>query len=89
MTAVEQQDMSEAVSAVEEAAGILFDADTSVRSVGVGRHRGRPSFVAVRNSAAIVPLSGRLGGDSAPSKLLGFSVDYLDSFNDPVSARPA
>lgn len=75
-------EMAEARAAIDEAAATLFDADPAVRSVGVGRHRGRPAFVTVRNANVIVPMSA--SREAVPRRLLGFAVQHLESFHDPV-----
>ena len=74
-----------ALSKVETAAGILFDADPSVRSVGIGVAADGFGYVAVRNTKAIVPLSTRTGGSAGqfPQYIEGIPVHVINSFADP------
>jgi hypothetical protein len=73
-----------ALATVETAAGILFDGDPSIRSVGVGAATEGFSYVAVRNARTAVPLSAR-AGLSVPRQIEGVPVRLLNSFNDPVT----
>jgi hypothetical protein len=73
-----------AFSRVETAAGRLFDADSSVRSVGVGFATEGFAYVAVRNARTAVPLSAK-AGQSIPMTLEGVPVLLVNSFNDPVT----
>jgi hypothetical protein len=80
-------DFTTALANVETAAGILFDADASIRSVGVGTSTDGVSYVAVRNASAVVPLSGIAGTPSKPLPpyIEGVAVHVVNSFRDPIS----
>lgn len=72
-----------ALSAVNDAAARLFEADPRVRSVGVGASADGYEFVAVRNIRAAVPFQAVLGGDAAPTQIEGIPVVYVNSQMDP------
>lgn len=73
-----------ALGRVEDAARAIFDADGSVRSVGVGELDGGYGFVAIRNTRAPVALAARIGGAPLPTAFDGIPVTYRDSHMDPV-----
>lgn len=79
-------DFATALAKVEPAAGEIFDADATVRSVGVGRVEGGYGFIAVRNVRAILPLNAHLKYKSvpAPNSVDGIPVVYADSQADPM-----
>lgn len=77
-------ELANALAKVNEAAGILFDADKTVRSVGVSAARDGFGFVAVRNTRAVVPLSARAGAAQVPQQIAGISVHYVNSAADPL-----
>jgi hypothetical protein len=76
--------LSEAVEKVRNAASVLFDADPSIRSVGVGEVESGFGFVAVRNARAPVPYSAKMG-KAIPDKLDGIPVQFIISQADPSS----
>ncbi|MFL6676015.1 MAG: trypsin-like serine protease [Massilia sp.] len=80
-------ELSTALSAVEQAAAHIFDADARVRSVGVGRTDGGYGFVAVRNIQAPVALSARINKAlpaTLPTVFAGIPIRYSDSTADPA-----
>lgn len=78
-------ELNVALAKVELAAGQIFDADQSVRSVGVGKSADGYGFVAVRNILAPVPFKAKLGGGNLPTLIDGISVEYTNSRMDPVN----
>lgn len=72
-----------ALTHVQPVAGILFAADPSVRSVGVGRNGDGFGLVAVRNVHAPIPYAGRLG--ALPESHAGIPIRYLNSAADPAA----
>jgi hypothetical protein len=62
------------------AAAEIFDADPRVRSVGVGRHESAYGYIAVRNTAAILPQTVKL---TPLDELHGIPVVFVDSKRDP------
>jgi hypothetical protein len=76
--------LSEAVEKVRKAASVLFAADPSVRSVGVGQAASGFGFVAVRNARAPVAYSAKVG-KSIPDMFDGIPVQFIDSQADPSS----
>lgn len=79
-------DLDSALSKVEPAAGAIFDADATVRSVGVGLVGSDYGYIAVRNVRAILPLNAHLKSKSAPvpNSFDGIPVLYVDSQADPI-----
>ena len=75
-----------ALDAVQEAAGALFIGNPALMSLGIGRSGDGFGFVAVRNVAAAVPLTARLG--ELPASIDGIPIRYVDSTTDPVAGRP-
>jgi hypothetical protein len=76
--------LSEAVGKVRKAASVLFAADPSVRSVGVGEVASGFGFVAVRNARAPVAYSAKMG-EAIPAELDGIPVQFINSQADPSS----
>jgi hypothetical protein len=76
-------EFSVARSKVENAAGVLFETDPLVRSVGIGAARDGFGYIAVRNTSAPVPLSGRSAGE-IPHEIEGIPVQFVNSFDDPI-----
>lgn len=75
-------DLVTALSKVEPAAGEIFDADATVRSVGVGRVGNGFGYIAVRNVQAIIPFN--LQQKMAPlNSFEGIPVVYAESHADP------
>lgn len=72
-----------ALNLIRDAANEIFDADASVRSVGVGLVADGYGFIAVRNSRAISPFRGIIGARAAPTNIAGISVEYVNSSRDP------
>lgn len=62
---------------LDPAAAALFDADPTVRSVGITRHQDAYGFRAVRNSAMVVPLGATVG--PLPSSFDGVPVIVTDT----------
>jgi hypothetical protein len=77
-------EFSVALSKVENAAGVLFEADPLVRSVGIGPARDGFGYIAVRNTSVPVPLAGRSAGQ-IPHEIEGIPVQFVNSFDDPQS----
>jgi hypothetical protein len=77
-------ELSVALSKVENAAGVLIEADPLVRSVGIGPARDGFGYIAVRNASAPVPLSGRSAGQ-LPHEFEGIPIQFVNSFDDPKS----
>jgi hypothetical protein len=75
-------DLATALAKVEPAAGEIFDADPTVRSVGVGRVGDGYGYIAVRNVRAILPLTAHLKS-VAPTSFEGIPVMYSESHADP------
>ena len=65
-----------------DAAATIFASDPRVRSVGVGRHAAAYGYIAVRNTAAILPQTTRL---IPLEEHEGVPVVFLDSNRDPES----
>lgn len=78
-------DLDYALSNLEQAAGVLFDSDLSIRSVGVGLDQKVYAYVAVRNAKAPVPFGKSLGKDSVPKDIYGVPVLFVNSDQDPQS----
>jgi hypothetical protein len=78
-------ELAEALSKVQTAASVLFEADASVRSVGVGAATDAFGYVAVRNTNAPMPLSKRLGIAQFPQQIEGIPVRVVNSIGDPHS----
>jgi hypothetical protein len=80
------EQLAVALSKVEMAASIVFETDSSVRSLGVGRAGHGFGFVVVRNVRAPVPFAMLAGGGVSPqipAEIEGFPVHVIDSSNDP------
>lgn len=77
--------LSAALNGVENASGVLFEADPAIRSVGVGRHGRSFAYVAIRNVAAPVAYSSARNERRRPDAIDGIEVLYLNTGNDPVS----
>jgi hypothetical protein len=78
-------ELSLALGNVNRAASILFEADPTVRSVGVGLDQSKSTYVAVRNAKAIVPLNAPIRKDGIPSQIDGIPVQFVTSEQDPQS----
>jgi hypothetical protein len=76
-------ELSIALSNIEKAAGILFDGNATVRSVGVGRASDGFGYIAVRNKNAPVPFAGV--PYVFPKEIAGVPVRFIDSSRDPES----
>ncbi|MEJ0037751.1 MAG: trypsin-like serine protease [Gammaproteobacteria bacterium] len=78
-------ELVDALSKVKEAAGVLIDADKTIRSVGVGRAADGYGFQAVRNVKAAVPLASGTGAKKIPRDIAGIPVHFINSSRDPAS----
>src|SRR5450631_2162273 len=78
--------LSDALSYIQEAAGTLFNADSTVRSVGVGKATDGFGFVAIRNVNAPVTYADAAGANAKlPDFISGIPVHFQNSSNDPES----
>lgn len=77
-------ELAVALGKVEQAALHVFDADPTVRSVGVGRSGDGYGFVAVRNVKAILPMGAMLGAVQLPRQFDGIPVEYVSTHRDPT-----
>ncbi|MGF6806301.1 hypothetical protein OKW30_001427 [Paraburkholderia sp. Clong3] len=77
--------LQQAASMVESAAAKLFDADPTIRSVGVGERDGDVGFVAVRNALCAIPYYSPSAWRVAPEKIEDLRVEYVKEFADPRS----
>jgi hypothetical protein len=76
-------ELSVALKNIGEAAGILFDANPAVRSVGLGRASGGFGYIAVRNKN--VPVLFATNARAFPHEIAGVPVQFIDSSRDPQS----
>lgn len=64
------------------AAAEIFEADSRIRSVGVGRYGNGYGYVAVRNSSLILPLTAKV---TSPGEHEGIPIVFVDAHRDPES----
>lgn len=76
-------DLNTALAKIGKAAPEIFDADATVRSVGVGAIPNGHAFVAVRNVRASVPFGAGIGR-TALTEFDGIPVTYTKSNLDPA-----
>jgi hypothetical protein len=75
--------IAEAVAKVREAAGVIFDADSLVRSVGVELRSGRAGYAAVRNVNLVRPLSACARPENYQTEFSGIPIRFIESKYDP------